>query len=65
MVHKILSINEISTSIQGHTSVENEQKNIVQSSKSTSCQYHKHEQNLIEIHKLIEHEHNSDVDQGP
>ena len=52
LVHKILSINEISISIKGHNSVENEQKycSIIQIyilSKSM------HIQNLIEIHKLI------------
>ena len=52
LVHKILSINEISTSIKGHNSVENEQKifSIIQIFiLSVSMQI----QNLIEIHKLI------------
>ena len=52
MVHKILSINKISTSIKGHNSVKNKQK-VVQSSKSTSCQYQMHIQNCIEIYKSI------------
>ena len=47
-VHKILSINEISTSIKGHNCWK-WTKNIVQSSISTSCSV----KNLIEIHRLI------------
>ena len=52
LVHKILSINEISTSIKGHNSVESEQKyySIIQ---IYILSISMHIQNLIEIHKLI------------
>ena len=61
-VHKILSINEISTSIKGHNSVENERKILF-----THKNIH-----LVIINAYtkfdsqdIEHKQNSDVDQGP
>ena len=52
LVHKILSINEMSTSIKGHNPVENEQKfcSIIQ---IYILSISMHIQNLIENHKLI------------
>ena len=52
LVHKILSINEFSTSIKGHNSVENERKycSIIQ---IYILSISMHIQNLIEIYKLI------------
>ena len=48
---RILSINEISTSIKGHNSVENERKVLFIQIYTLSISMHI--QNLIEIHKLI------------
>ena len=52
LVHKILGKNEISTSIKGYNSVENERKycSIIQIYILSLAM---HIQNLIEIHKLI------------
>ena len=52
LVHKILSINQISISIKGHNSVKNERNILFNHPKSTFCQYQSI-YNLIEIHKLI------------
>ena len=68
LVHKILSINEISTSIKGRNSVENERKilfkhpnlNLVNINAFT-----KFDRNLQINSQDIEHKQNSDVDQGP
>ena len=68
MVHKILSINEISTSIKGHNSVENERKilfnhpnlNLVSINTNT-----KFDRNPQINSQDIEHKQYSDVDQGP
>ena len=66
LVHKILSINEISTSIKGHNSVGNEQKILLNHPNLhlvTSNAYTKFD---IQINSQdIEHKQNSDVDQGP
>ena len=68
MVHKILSLNEISTSIKSHNSVENEQKilfnypnlHLVNINAYTKC-----DQNPQINSQDIEHKQNSDVNQGP
>ena len=66
LVHKILSINEISTSIKGHNSVENEQKILFNHPHLVNINaYTKFEQNLQINSKDIEHKQNSDFDQGP
>ena len=68
LVHKILSINKISTSIKSHNSVENEQKilfnhpNLHLVNKS---EYTKFDRNPEINSQDIEHKQNSDVDQGP
>ena len=64
MVHKILSINKISTSIKGHNSVENEQKNPHLHHVIIST-YTKFDRNPQMNSQDIEHKQNSDVDQGP
>ena len=51
MVHKIFSINKISTSIEGHNSFENA--------------YTKFDQNPQINSQDIDHKQNSDIDQGP
>ena len=70
MGHKILSINEISTSIKGHNSVENERKilfnhpnlHLVNISAYTCTKFDRNPQINSQD---IEHKHNSDVNQGP
>ena len=70
LVHKILSINEISTSIQGHNSVENERKilfnhpnlHLVNINTYTCTKF---DQNPLINSQAIEHKQNSDIDQGP
>ena len=52
LVHKILSINEVSTSIKGHYSVDNELQ-ICSIIQIYILSISMHIQNLIEIHKLI------------
>ena len=67
LVHKILSINEISTSIKGHNCWK-WTKDIVQSSKSTHVNinaYTKFDRNPQINLQDNEHKQNSDVDQGP
>ena len=66
MVHKILSINEISTSVKGHNSVENEQKILFNHPNLHLVNaYTKFDQNPQINSQDIEHKQNSDVDQGP
>ena len=67
MVHKILSINEISTSIKGHNSVENERKLLFNHPKyliniNANTKFDRNPQINSQD---IEHKQNSDVDQGP
>ena len=67
LVHKILSINEISTSIKGHNSVENEQKILFNHANLHLVNinaYTKFDRNPQINSKDIEHKQNSDVDQG-
>ena len=68
LVHKILSINEISTSIKGHNSVEmNEKYCLIIQIYFLSISMHI--QNLTDIHKLIHkilsRKQHSDVNHGP
>ena len=68
MVHKILSINEISASIKGHNFVENEGKILFNHPKLHLVNinaYTKFEENPQINPQDIEHKQNSDVDQGP
>ena len=68
LVHKILSINEISTSIKGHNSVENERKILFNHSNLHLVninEYTKFDGNPQINSQDIEHKQNSDVDQGP
>ena len=69
LVHKILSINEISTSTKGHNSVENERKILFNYKKNLHLvninAYTKFDRNLPINSQDIEHKQNSDVDQGP
>ena len=68
LVHRILSINEISTSIKGHNSVENE-GNILFNHPNLHLvninAYTKLDRNPQINSQDIEHKQNSDVDQGP
>ena len=68
LVDKILSINEISTSIKGHSSVENE-RNILFNHPNLHLvninAYTKFDRNSQINSQDIEHKQNSDVDQGP
>ena len=68
LVHKILSINEISASIKGHNSVKNERK-LLSNHPSLHLvninAYTKFERNPQINSQDIEHKRNSDVDQGP
>ena len=68
MVHKIFSINEISTSIKGHNSVENEQKILFNHTDLHFVNinaYTKLDRNPQINSQDIEHKQNSDNDQGP
>ena len=65
LVHKILSINEISTSIKGHNSVENEQQILFNLHFVNINAYTKSDQNPQINSQDIEHKQNSDIDQGP
>ena len=68
MVHKILSINEISTWIKGHNSVENEQKILFNHPYLHLVNinaYSKFDQNPQINSQDVEHKQNSNVDQGP
>ena len=68
MVHKILSIYKISTSIKGHNSAENEQKILFNHPNLHLVNinvYTKFDQNPQIISQDIEHKQNSDIDQGP
>ena len=67
-VHKILSINEISTSIKGHNSVENELKILLNHQNLHLVNinaYTKFDRNPQTNSQAMEHKQNSDVDQGP
>ena len=68
LVHKLLSINKILTSIKGRNCVENEQKILFNHPNLHLVNinaYTKFDQNP-QIHSQdIEHKQNSDVDQGP
>ena len=68
MVHKILSINEISTSIKGQNSVENERKMLFNHPNLHLVNinaYTEFDWNPQINSQDIEHKQNSDVDQGP
>ena len=68
LVHKILSINEISTSMKGHNSVENEQKILFNHPNlhlDGINAYTKFNHNPRINSQDLEHKQNSDVDQGP
>ena len=68
LVHKILSLNEISTSIKSHNSVENEQKilfNYPNLHLVNINAYTKFDQNPQINSQDIEHKQNFDVNQGP
>ena len=67
LVHKILSINENSTSITGHNSVENELKILFNHPNLHLVNinsYTKFDQNPQINSQDIEHKQKSDVDQG-
>ena len=70
LVHKILSINEILTSIKGHNSVENEQKLLFNRSNLRLVNINANTIFDLHVNPLInsqdtEHKQHSDVDQGP
>ena len=68
LIHKKLSINEISTSIKAHNSVENERKiffNHPNLHLVNTNAYTKLGRNPQINSQDIEHKQNSDVDQGP
>ena len=65
LVHKILSINEISNSIKGHNSVENEQKILFNLHLDGIHAYTKFNNNPQINSQDLEHKQNSDIDQGP
>ena len=68
LVHKILSINEISMSIKGHNSVENEQKILFNHQNLHLVNINvqtKSDRNPQINSQDIEHKQNSDIDQGP
>ena len=67
LVHKILSINKISTSIKGHNSVENERKILFNNPNLHLVNinaYTKFDRNPQINSQVIEHKQNSDVNQG-
>ena len=68
LVHKILSINKISTSIKGHNSVENEQKILFNHPNLHLVNinaYTKFDHNPQINSQDIEHKQNSEIDHGP
>ena len=68
LVHKILSTNEISTSIKGNNSVENERKILLKLLNLHLVNINAHtkfDQNLQINSQDIEHKRNSDVNQRP
>ena len=68
LVHKILSINEILTSIKSHNSVENERKILFNHPNLHPVNINAYtifDLNLQINSQDIEHKQNSDVDQGP
>ena len=65
--HKILSLNEISTSIKGHNCVENEQQILFNHQNLHLVKinvYTKFDRNPQINSQDIEHKQNSDIDQG-
>ena len=68
LVHKILSINEVSTSIKDHNSIENERKILLNHPNLHLVNikaYTKFDRNPQMNSQDFEHKENSDVDQGP
>ena len=68
LIHKILSINEISTSITGHNSVENERKILFNHPNLHLVNinaYTQFDRNPQINSQDIEHKQNSDINQGP
>ena len=68
LVHKIVCINKILTSIKGHSSVENERKILFNHPDLHLVNinaYTKFDQNPQINSQDIEHKQNSEVDQGP
>ena len=68
LVHKILSINKISTSIKGHNSVENERKILFNHPNlhlDNINAYKKFDGNPQINSQDVEYKQNSDIDQGP
>ena len=68
MIYKILSINEISTSIKGHNSVKNERKILFNHPNLhlvNIIAYTKFDRNPQINSQDIEYKQTSDVDQGP
>ena len=68
LLHKILSINKISTSIKAHNWVENEQKVLFNHPNLHLVNinaYTKFDRNPQINSQYIMHKQNSDVDQGP
>ena len=68
LVHKIFSINGISSSIKGHKSVENKQKLLFNHPNLHLVNINAHtkfDRNPKFNSQDIEHKQNSDVDQGP
>ena len=68
LIHKILSINKILTSINGHNSVENERKilfNHLNLHLVNMNAYTKFDQNPQINSQDNEHKQNSDINQGP
>ena len=68
MIHKILSMNEISTSTKGHNSVENERKILFNHPNLHLVNvnaFAKFDRNPQINSQDMEHKQNSDVDQGP
>ena len=66
--HKVLRINEISTSVKGHNSVENERKTLFKHPNLHLVNiyaYANFDRNPQINSQDIEHKQNSDVDQGP
>ena len=68
LIHKILNLNEISTSTKGHISVENEGKILFNHPNLyivNNNAYTKSDRNTHINSQNIEHKQKSDIDQGP
>ena len=68
LVHKILSINEISTSIKGHNSVENGRNMLFNQPTLDLVNINAHtkfDRNPKINSQVIEHKQNSDINQRP